>query len=745
MARSSRSLIASVTLALLAAAPIASAQQINRSTMPSSELLPPVWPTPTQAQLEAIHPRHERPAIGTLAFADPASLGTLLAGAPAEFTGPGLPFTIPMPDGSVLPCEVWSAPVMHPHLAAKFPTIRTYTLSAPGVTGRCELTSFGLTALVRIAPELVGPDAEGRGSGSFQIDPVGPGGVVVSRHTADLGASAWVCEHAHHNPAQDDVAPPHHRSGYSSRAVVNRRTFRLAVASPGEFTVFHSDREGLPPNVGSAMNAIVIMVARANVVFESDMAVHFDLVANNDQLVFLNPLTDPYDGESTNFNLSANINTVNSIIGTANYEIGHVLTRIPGGVAYLGAVCRNYRAGGVSGIPRTDSSDPLNSEVLMHEIGHQFGGNHTFNGTVDRCTAGNRSAGSAWEPGSGSTILGYPGNCPVGNSPPGDNLQTSRDIMFHSGNIDEMRAFVSSIPTCGTTQPTTNNTPEITGLPPVSGVTLPRENPFELIGAAVDPDGNTLLVSWEELDLGAAQPLTDPDNGSSPIFRVFAPRLAMERLLPTREGIVTGVLERGEKYASVGNVVRRFRMIVRDYAPGAGGVTISEPVILGISNNSGPVRVLSPEPGARVRPGNATITWDPANTAAAPVSTASFHVTLSLDGGRTFPIILTAFAANTGSVGVTLPIVTTDEAVIRMQAHGNLYSAWSGAFRIASCHPDYNMDGGADTSDVLDLANDIASGTTSFPPSVPDFNNDGGADTTDVVDLADVVAGSGCP
>lgn len=63
----------------------------------------------------------------------------------------------------------------------------------------------------------------------------------------------------------------------------------------------------------------------------------------------------------------------------------------------------------------------------------------------------------------------------------------------------------------------------------------------------------------------------------------------------------------------------------------------------------------------------------------------------------------------------------------------------------SSCNPDYNQDGGGDNADVFDLANDIASGTQSFPPNSPDFNNDGGGDLSDIFDLANVVAGGDCP
>ncbi len=77
--------------------------------------------------------------------------------------------------------------------------------------------------------------------------------------------------------------------------------------------------------------------------------------------------------------------------------------------------------------------------------------------------------------------------------------------------------------------------------------------------------------------------------------------------------------------------------------------------------------------------------------------------------------------------------------------HGLVNAAAAVAYVPPACNADYNQDGGADTTDVIDLANDIASGNSSFPPSSPDFNSDGSADLTDVLDLANVIAGGSCP
>lgn len=58
---------------------------------------------------------------------------------------------------------------------------------------------------------------------------------------------------------------------------------------------------------------------------------------------------------------------------------------------------------------------------------------------------------------------------------------------------------------------------------------------------------------------------------------------------------------------------------------------------------------------------------------------------------------------------------------------------------------DVNFDGGADTTDVIELADAIASGVTVNFGTCLDFNQDGGADTSDVVELADAIASGSCP
>ena len=111
-------------------------------------------------------------------------------------------------------------------------------------------------------------------------------------------------------------------------------------------------------------------------IFERDACLTMEIVANNDQLVFLNGSTDPYSNGSGGAMLGQNINTCNSVIGSANYDIGHVFSTGGGGVAYLQSPCGGNKAGGVTG-QGAPIGDPFDVDYVAHEMGHQYGGNHT--------------------------------------------------------------------------------------------------------------------------------------------------------------------------------------------------------------------------------------------------------------------------------------------------------------------------------------------------------------------------------
>jgi len=654
-----------------------------------------------------------RPRRGSVYAVDSAGLATMLATAPLarldrRLGDYGLAISLPGPHGVLVPCMIAESAVMEPELQAKFPAIRTYIVQSLDGTasGRIELAPRGLTGMLRSA----GPES----GAVWMIDlwQSGDPSHVVVYHLADLpGGGDFVCH--------TDELPPEAGAGVMNpqgdgggeglmgpQAVRTYRTLRLAMACTGEYGQRQSEIQGRAPNAADAFAAIVTVVSRTNVVYEADMAIHFSLVANNDQLVFFDPATDPFStscdgqlGANCSFEyLSQNISTLNTRIGNANFDIGHLMTRVFGGVAYLRAACGTNKAGGISGIPRGGDLDPLTALVAIHELGHQFGANHTFSGTRGRC-AGNVNLATAWEAGSGSSPMAYPGACPVGGAEPTDNIVTFAEPFFHHGSINEMTTFVSGI-TCPVQTTTSNNIPVILSTTP--SVAIPPGTPFVLTATASDADGDVLTYSWEQFDSGTARPLSGAgavDNGAGALFRVFMPVTSPQRTFPRMADVLSGVTTPGERLPTVTGVVRKFRVIVRDNRPAAGGVAVSPLVNLTIAAGSSPFAVVSPVEGAVVRGGLATVTWTVGGTDVAPIGCSTVNVRLSFDDGATFGQSLGIFS-NTGSANVTLPFVanTAARARVRIDANGQIFFAVSRPFVLRTCSI---ADVASDSTDVV--------------------------------------------
>ncbi len=595
---------------------------------------------------------------------DLAVLRTTLDSAPAEHSdsAPAL-LALPMPDGSVQDFAVYRTQVMAPQLAARYPQIRSYVAYAvdhPEIQARLDDSPHGFSAMIRgpAGVTLLQPAVLGEGSRyiSFRRELLGassePFRCLVDDNTS-LAAQLKSATHASAGPAPNTVTG------------ANVRTYRLALAATGEYTQVFGG------TVADGMAAIVQAINRVNGIYLTEFAVQFQLVNNNDSLVYTNSLTDPYTNTDGSTMLGQNQTNIDNVIGSANYDFGHVFSTGGGGIADVGVPCTASKAEGVTGLPQP-TGDAFWVDYVAHEMGHQMGALHSFNSTNGSCGGGNRTASQAAEPGSGSTIMAYAGIC----SP--SDLQPHSDPFFHAVSLFPIsQVLAGSGGTCGTVLVANNHAPVPNAGP---DYTIPAQTPFQLTGSATDQDNDPLTYIWEEIDLGTASP-PETDDSTRPLFRSFVPTTSPSRNVPElvrilshnlSTGIPSGGDIPGETWATTTRDLN-FRLTVRDNRPG-GGATASDDMVVHVTAASGPFLVTAPV-GTAFWLGNSpqSVTWNVANTTAAPVSCAAVDVLYSSDGGQTFTATLAAAVPNSGSATVTAPNLLTSTARIEVRCHGNIF------------------------------------------------------------------------
>jgi hypothetical protein len=585
-----------------------------------------------------------------------------LAAAPLEKgNAKPLVLTLPLPDGTSARFAVREAPVMAPELAAKFPEIKTYVgigLDDTQATVRLDLTPRGFHAQVLSAK-----------TGDFFIDPTTKADTqhYLSFWKRSMPGRKFECGTKDSGALQLDAGKDaNNPAGRTSGPVL--RTYRLAMAATAEYTAYQGG------TVALGLAAIVTSVNRVVGVYEKELAVRFVLVGGTASLIYTDAATDPFDNDNTN-NALLNQNQANTdaLIGTNNYDIGHVFSTASGGVAGLGVVCRNgQKARGTTG---TDApvGDAFDIDYVAHEIGHQCGGSHTFDSTTSSCGGGNRSASTAYEPGSGTTIMAYAGICGA------TNTQLNSDAYFHVGSYDQILAYLGST-SCAATASTGNAPPSISL--PASGLVLPIGTPFKLTANGYDTDGDAITYNWEEYDktdTGAATlNATQVDGVTMPLFRSFSPVASPTRYFPRLSDIIRNVTNLSERLPTVTRELR-FRVTVRDQHSGPqgviGGVNSSAIVSLTSTRAAGPFVVSAPNTATVAWAGGSTqpVIWNVAGTNANGVNCATVNIRLSTDGGLTYPTVLLAGAPNNGSATVTVPSVATTTARVMVEAADNYF------------------------------------------------------------------------
>ena len=582
-----------------------------------------------------------------------------------------LVLSLPAPDGSMQRFQVEESPIMEASLAARLPGVKTYRgrgIDDATLSTRFDLTPQGLHAIVLSGQGAIYTEPASSGDTTSYVTHSGP---TMTQEVFKCG----VTEADEAEAASRGVYTQSRQFGTS--AVTNGstlRTYRLVVATTGEwFSIYGGG------SVANAQTTIASMINLVDAIYEREVAIRFTLV-NNTPVVFTNPGTDPYSTNAADSTtLNENQTTLDSLIGPTNYDVGHVFGGITGlgagsasfsGLASLGVTCTaGLKGEGVSTMGNNPASGTTSIFIsgIAHEIGHEFSATHTFNATTAGCS-GNRDGSSAYEVGGGSTLMSYQ----VCGS---ENLQSQSDQYFHVRSLEQIVNYASSNGVCATSGATGNNAPIVTG---PGNFTIPANTPFQLTGSASDTNGS-LTYSWEEYDLGAASP-PEGDDGSRPIFRGYKPTTVPTRYFPSLPYILnnsnvppatTGTFLTGESLPNTSRTLN-FQLVVRDNQPNGGAISTATSVLT-VTNGAGPFTVTAPN-GGESWSGARNVTWNVNNTSVAPISAANVKITLSTDGGLSFPYTLAASVPNVGSASVTLPNgILSSTCRIKVEAIGNIF------------------------------------------------------------------------
>ncbi|TYB78518.1 reprolysin-like metallopeptidase [Bizionia myxarmorum] len=586
----------------------------------------------------------------------------------------------PTPEGDFEKFMVSESPMMEQALADKYPMIKTYKavgIDDPTATMRFSITQFGFHGMIlsgKRSSIYIDPYTENRNSY-----------MVYSRSSLGQDLQGFECL----VDENIDLGSLSNERSTSRADIDDRklRTYRLAQSCNGEYGQIFAGTGSIAQQKANVQAQMTLTINRVNEIYERDLAITLIFVANNDEVIYLNPATDPWTGE---FNTKT-AQTLDAVIGVNNYDIGHNFNTSGGGSAgCLGCVCssqsqNNFHKGrGYTG-RANPTGDAFDIDYVAHEMGHQFNGYHTMN-TCSR--SGNGI--SEVEPASGSSIMGYAGICAT-------NVQNNSDAHFNYVNIRDISGNIQTgvSSTCDVETALANQ-------PPVANAgadyIIPKSTAYVLKGVATDPDGLTSLTyNWSQND-----PEMAPGSGSpqstwtqGPLYRSILPTISPNRYMPKLSDVVAGNLT--PTWEVTPSVARNmeFAFMVRDNGSGfpAGiGQTDADLMSVTVNGTAGPFVVTSQSATGIiwVDGETETVTWNVAGTDANGINTSNVNILLSTNNGVSFDTVLAANVPNNGSYDVVVPSFISSTARIMVEAVGNIYYAVSSTnFSLISDSPTF--------------------------------------------------------
>ena len=574
---------------------------------------------------------------------DVSGATNFLRNAPDRFSSQKSTIVLSLPnaDGTMEQFRIFENSNMDPELAARYPEIKSYIgigIDNPTASAYISTSPLGFKSMV------LNP-----GKPAVFVEPYSQDLQTYTVYTKSDKKTAFTKFEC---AVLDRVTPSLEGANLRPNADDgNLRTFRLAMSVTGEYTAYFGGTKA------QALAAINNTMTRVNGVFEKDFNVRMVLISNTDLVIYTSASTDPYSVSSSMSNWNQQLQTtLTNTIGNANYDVGHLFGASGGGgnAGCIGCVCVNPTStvplgkgsGYTSPANGVPSGDAFDIDYVAHELGHQFGANHTF-------SMSNEGTGANMEPGSGSTIMGYAGIT-------SQDVQLNSDPYFHAISIQQVTNNIKT-KTCPTLTATGNAIPTANaGL----DFTIPKSTPFMLTGSGTDANGDALTYIWEQFDNASsaqtgASSAASATKTSGPTFRSYSPSTSTSRYFPRMQSVLTGATTTSgseivvEALPSVARTMN-FRFTVRDNRAG-GSTNNSDDMIVTVNGTAGPFVVTAPNTAVSYVGGSSqTITWNVAGTTANGVNCANVDILISTNGGTTWSTLLAA-TPNDGTQAVTSP------------------------------------------------------------------------------------------
>lgn len=586
-----------------------------------------------------------------------------LALAPAEQPGwnasGGIPLSLTLPDGSSVTYRLFKNQVKDPQMSMSMPDLVTLTGYADGHRNHTLMLVVNGTYfhgfLLSENPRPI--YFEGT-----------TGDVVVSYYGEKTTPFSCATDHRQARP----FTPGGLRTSTNGSTLKN---YTIAILLTDEF-------ESANGGTAAATTLATSIVSDMSVVYKRELAVTLTANIKTETATFnIVPPASPsatYGGQC-----------INAYFTSAEYDLGQVLhnwgtTTFGGaGIAILNSVCNNDVS---LGWPRKGCSwsegNPNNNysflSVAIHEAAHMFSATHTFNSNDTNCD-GQRSNATSYEPGSGTSLMCYPGVCNAQNiTDANGNVIYESSPYFHVANLEQMVTYINGNGNSCDTESATGNTPPSANANPcgAGSVTIPANTPFELTGSYTDTDPDGITYTWDQYNTGTPYGAPDVACGSTtgPIFRSYGPSLSPTRTFPSLSYILNNanvppLTTIGECLPQVGRTIN-FRMVVRDNNAGGGGIDVSA-IQLTVAASTG-LSLATPNTAVTWAAGSIqTVTWNVNSTNSI---CNNMNIRLSVDGGITFPYILAAATANDGSQSVTIPTHIPTGTTCRIKIESNCHS-----------------------------------------------------------------------